>query len=85
VQEVHDVHELLNLSLTRLKPLVPLLQLYLQVLDVVLGGSQLVFGMLQLGVGVVKRVRLLLKAAVHLQWVIAELLVAPFKGVRLLK
>jgi hypothetical protein len=67
MQVVHDVRELLNLSLTRLKPLVPLLHLYLQVLDIVLGASQLIFGMLQLGAGVVKRVRLLLKAAVHLQ------------------
>jgi hypothetical protein len=51
---VHDVRELLDLSLAHLNLLVPLLQLCLEVLDVALSTSQLIVGVLQLGVGAVE-------------------------------
>jgi hypothetical protein len=54
MQVVHDIRELFNLSLTHLWLLGSLLQLYLFVQDVVPSAIQLIVGVLQLGVGVVK-------------------------------
>jgi hypothetical protein len=82
---VHHVLELLDLSLTRLKLLFPLHQLGFEVVDVALGNSHIILGVLQLGVGVVERVGLEVEVAVHMQQVIVKLLVAPLEGVGPLK
>jgi hypothetical protein len=82
---VHDVRELLNLRMTCLKLLVPLLQLCLEVLDIALGASQLIVGVLQLGAGAIERLCLEVEATVHPQQVIMQLLVAALKGVGLLE
>jgi hypothetical protein len=82
---VHHVLELLDLSLTRLKLLFPLHQLGFEVVDVALGNSHIILGVLQLGAGVVERVGLEVEVAVHMQQVIVKLLVAPLEGVGPLK
>jgi hypothetical protein len=82
---VHDVRELFDLSLAHLKLLVPLLQLCLEVLDIPLGTSQLIIGVLQLGAGAVERLCLEVEAALHPQQVIVQLLVVPLKRVGLLE
>jgi hypothetical protein len=50
--------QLYSLSLTRLKLLVPLVQLGLEVVDIALGSGQLVLSMLQLGAGIIEEVSL---------------------------
>jgi hypothetical protein len=60
---VDHVLDLLDLSLARLKLLAPLYKLSLKVVDVVLGKSQLILGVLQLGVGAVEGVSLEVTAA----------------------
>jgi hypothetical protein len=82
---VDHVLELLNLSLTRLKLLVPLHKLGLEVVDVVLGKSQLILGVLQLGEGAVEGISLEVSAAVGPQQLIVHLHVAPLEDVALLK
>jgi hypothetical protein len=82
---VHDIRELLGLSLARLNLLVSLLQLGIEVLEVALGTSQLVLGVLQQGVGTIECVSLEVEAAVRTQQVIVQLLVAPLKCVSLLE
>jgi hypothetical protein len=61
---VDHVLKLLDLSLTCLKLLVPLHKLNLEVVDVVLGKSQLVLGVLQLGACAVEGIGLEVVAAV---------------------
>jgi predicted RNA methylase len=55
------------MSLTCLKLLVSLPQLGFEVLDVVLGNSKLVLGVLQLGACVVEGIDLKVEVAVHTQ------------------
>jgi hypothetical protein len=50
--------QLYSLSLTRLKLLVPLVQLGVEVVDIALGSGQLVLSMLQLGAGIIEEVSL---------------------------
>jgi 2-polyprenyl-3-methyl-5-hydroxy-6-metoxy-1,4-benzoquinol methylase len=56
--------QLCGLSLTRLELLASLMQLGLEVVDVALGGGQLILSMLQLGAGVVKEVGFEVMAAI---------------------
>jgi hypothetical protein len=64
---VHHIHKLLSSSLACLRLLVPLLQLGLKVVDVVLGNSQLILGMLQLSAGVVECISLEVEVAIRTQ------------------
>jgi hypothetical protein len=82
---VHGVRNLLNLSLAHLELLVPLHKLGLKVVDIVLGKSRLILGVLQLGAGVVEGIDLEVTAAVGLQQLVVHLLVAPLEGVALLE
>jgi hypothetical protein len=50
--------QLYSLSLTRLKLLVPLVQLGVEVVDIALSSGQLVLSMLQLGAGIIEEVSL---------------------------
>jgi hypothetical protein len=59
-----SIRQLCGLSLTHLELLVPLVQLDLEVVDVALGGGQLVLSVLQPSVGVVKEVGLAVMAAI---------------------
>jgi hypothetical protein len=55
------------------------------VVDVALGNSHLILGVLQLGAGTVECASLEVEAAVCTQQVVMQLLVAPLEGVGLLK
>jgi hypothetical protein len=56
--------QLYSVSLTYLELLVSLLQLGLEVVDVALGGGQLVLSVLQSGAGIIKEVNLEVTAAI---------------------
>jgi hypothetical protein len=73
---VDHVLELLDPSLTHLKLLVSLHKLGLEVVDIVLSKSQLILGVLQLGVGAVE---------VRLHQLVVQLLVAHLEDVVLLE
>jgi hypothetical protein len=64
LQMLDRVLQLGGLSLTHLELLVTLMQLGLEVVDVALGGNQLILGILQPGVGIIEEVRLHVAAAV---------------------
>jgi hypothetical protein len=55
---LNHILQLYSLSLTRLKLLVPLVQLGVEVVDIALGSGQLVLSMLQLGAGIIEEVSL---------------------------
>jgi hypothetical protein len=73
------------LSLTRFELLVPLVQLSLKVVNVALGGDQLILSVLQLGAGVVKEVDLEVTAATSPHQLIIQLLDMHLKTSVLLK
>jgi hypothetical protein len=64
LQVLDNIRQLYGLSLTHLELLIPLMQLVLEVVDVALGGGQLVMSMLQPSVGVVKEVGLEVTSAI---------------------
>jgi hypothetical protein len=55
---LNHILQLYSLSLTRLKLLVPLVQLGVEVVDIAPGSGQLVLSMLQLGAGIIEEVSL---------------------------
>jgi hypothetical protein len=79
------VLQLGGLSLTRLKLLVSLMQLGLEVVAVALSSDQLVLGVLQPGAGIVEEVRLHVVATVGPYQLIVQLLDARFQAVVLAK
>jgi hypothetical protein len=66
--------QLCGLSLTRLKLLVSLVQLGLEVVNIALGGGQLILSMLQSDVGVIKEVGLEITATISPYQLIVQLL-----------
>jgi hypothetical protein len=85
LQMLDRVLQLGGMGLTHLKLLISLVQLGLEVVDVVLSSDQLILGVLQLGAGVIKEVRLHVAAAVGPHQLIVQLLDACFQAVVLLK
>jgi hypothetical protein len=77
--------QLHGLSLTRLELLIPLVQLSLEVVNIALGGGQLIMSVLQPGAGIVKEVSLEVTAAVRPHQLIDQLLHTRLKAVVLLK
>jgi hypothetical protein len=82
---VDNVLELLDLGLTRLKLLVSLHKLSLDVVVVVLRKSSLILGVLQLGVGVVEGVGLVVTGMVSTHQLVGQLLLAHLEDVVLLE
>jgi hypothetical protein len=82
---VYNVLELLNLSLTHLKLLVPLHELDIEVVDLVLRDSQLVLGVLEPGSGAVKGVGLVVTVAVGPHQLVIQLPIANLEDVVLLE
>jgi hypothetical protein len=77
--------QLYGLSLTRLELLIPLVQPSLEVVNIALGGGQLIMSVLQPGAGIVKEVTLEVTAAVRPHQLIDQLLHTRLKAVVLLK
>jgi hypothetical protein len=71
--------QLYDLSITHLELFVSLVQLSLEVVNIALGGGQLVLSMLQLGAGVVKEVDLEITVAVSPHRLVVQLLDAHLK------
>jgi hypothetical protein len=82
---VDHVLELLNLSLTHLKLLVPLHKLGFEVVDIVWSKSHFIMGVLYLGVGAVEGIGLEVAIVVCLHQLIVQLLVVHFEDVSLLE
>jgi hypothetical protein len=80
LQVLYLMLQLYGLSLTRLEPLVSLVQLGHEVMDITLGGGQLILTMLQLGVGVVKEVGLEVTAAISPHQLIIQFLNTHLKA-----
>jgi hypothetical protein len=82
---VDHVLELLNLSLTHLKLLVPLHKLGFEVVDIVWSKSHFIMGVLYLGAGAVEGIGLEVAIVVCLHQLIVQLLVVHFEDVSLLE
>jgi hypothetical protein len=82
---MHNVRQLLNLSLTLLQLLISLLHLYLQVLCIVPRALKLIARVLQMSACLVQQARPILDVAVRLQQLIGQLLIAPLVGVCMLE
>jgi hypothetical protein len=72
--------QLRGLSLTRLELLVSLIQLGLEVVNIALGGDQLILSMLQSGVGIVKEVGLEVTVAISPHQLIIQFLETHLKA-----
>jgi hypothetical protein len=81
----HLVLQVCGLSLTRLYLLISIIQLGLEVVDVALDDSQLVLGVLQSGVGLIKVIDLDVTAVIGPHHLIVQLLDARLKAGVLLK
>jgi hypothetical protein len=79
------VLQLHGLSLTHLELLIPLVQLILKVVDIVLSDGQLIMGVLQPCMGIVKKVGLDITTVICPHQLIVHLLVACLKVVILLE
>jgi hypothetical protein len=82
---VDHILELLNLSLTHLKLLVPLHKLGFEVVDIVQSKSHFIMGVLYLGAGDVEGIGLEVAIVVCLHQLIVQLLVVHFEDVSLLE
>jgi hypothetical protein len=85
LQVLYLMLQLCGLSLTRIKLSVSLVQLGLEVVNIALGGSQLVLSVLQSGAGIIKKVDLEVTATVGPRQLIVQLLDARLKAGILLK
>jgi hypothetical protein len=82
---LHLVVHVYGLSLTHLQLLVSLVQLSLEVVDVALGGGQLILSVLQSGAGVIEVTGLEVTAAISPHQLIIQLLDTCLKAGILLK
>jgi hypothetical protein len=85
LQVLHLMFQVSGLSLTRLQLLVSLVQLDLKVVDVALGGGQLVLSVLQSGADVIEVVGLKVMIAISPHQLIVQLLDTRLKAGVLLK
>jgi hypothetical protein len=85
LQVLHLMFQVSGLSLTRLQLLVSLVQLDLEVVDVALGGGQLVLSVLQSGADVIEVVGLKVMIAISPHQLIVQLLDTRLKAGILLK
>jgi hypothetical protein len=82
---LHPVLQVCDMSLTHLEMPVSLVQLDLEVVDVALGGGQLVLSVLQSGVGVIEVIDLEVTAAISPHQLVIQFLDARLKAGILLK
>jgi hypothetical protein len=85
LQVLHLMFQVSGLSLTRLQLLVSLVQLDLEVVDVALGGGQLILSVLQSGADVIEVVGLKVTIAISPHQLIVQLLDTRLKAGVLLK